>query len=123
MSQPGQYDVVILGSGAPGKLLFWSLAAFDPIATQPTSGATGEASSTIPPVEAARAKLLKQRDERYDKSHTLHEKIKSDEALEAAQKMLALERQIFGPDSDDATRSLSWIGTIHEALEQWEAAR
>ena len=27
MSQPEQYDVVILGSGAPGKLLSWSLAS------------------------------------------------------------------------------------------------
>jgi CHAT domain-containing protein/Tfp pilus assembly protein PilF len=78
--------------------------------------------STIPPVEAERAKLLKQRDEHYDKSHKFHENGKFDEALEAAQKVLALERQIFGPDSDDAARSLSWIGTIHEALEHWDAA-
>jgi hypothetical protein len=29
MSQPEQYDVVILGSGAPGKLLSWSLPMND----------------------------------------------------------------------------------------------
>src|SRR4051812_38105047 len=27
MSQPEQYDVVVLGSGAPGKLLAWTLAS------------------------------------------------------------------------------------------------
>src|SRR3954454_12117370 len=27
MSQPEHYDVVVLGSGAPGKLLAWSLAS------------------------------------------------------------------------------------------------
>lgn len=27
MSQPEQYDVIILGSGAAGKLLAWTLAA------------------------------------------------------------------------------------------------
>src|SRR6476646_6886095 len=27
MTQPEQYDVLILGSGAPGKLLSWSLAS------------------------------------------------------------------------------------------------
>ncbi|HZZ27322.1 MAG TPA: hypothetical protein VFE46_04880 [Pirellulales bacterium] len=27
MNQPEQYDVVILGSGAPSKLLSWSLAS------------------------------------------------------------------------------------------------
>ena len=27
MSQPEEYDVVVLGSGAPGKLLAWALAS------------------------------------------------------------------------------------------------
>jgi pyruvate/2-oxoglutarate dehydrogenase complex dihydrolipoamide dehydrogenase (E3) component len=27
MSQPEEYDVVVLGSGAPGKLLAWTLAS------------------------------------------------------------------------------------------------
>jgi CHAT domain-containing protein/tetratricopeptide (TPR) repeat protein len=66
---------------------------------------------------------LKERD-RYEKeANQLRSEGKLPEAIAAAAKMLALERQVFGRVHPDVAGSLQFLAELHEAQEDFAAAR
>ena len=84
------------------------------------------ASSAASPVQLGAEQIkqqLKQRD-RFD--HEADEFIKAgkfDEAIAAAEKMLAIERTVLGADSPDAIRSLAELSWLHQAKLDFATAR
>jgi CHAT domain-containing protein/tetratricopeptide (TPR) repeat protein len=73
--------------------------------------------------EADRKKLLAERD-RYDKQSTdLEAQRKYAEAIAAAEKMLAIERRVFGDVAEDVAGSLERIGRWHLERDEFALAR
>ena len=48
---------------------------------------------------------------------------KTDEAIRAAESVLAIECEILGRTSDDAIRTIKFLAKLHEEREDWPAAR
>jgi tetratricopeptide (TPR) repeat protein/CHAT domain-containing protein len=86
-------------------------------AQQPTKQAAAPAV-----VEQRRARL-KERD-RYDQeSQKLWSGGKLPEAVAAAEKMLAIEREVLGPENDDVAGSLRWLAQLHAEQDDFATAR
>ena len=66
---------------------------------------------------------LKERDRFGEATQQLYADGKYDEAIAAAEKILAIERTVLGSDSPDALGSLAQIASAHEAQEDFAPAR
>jgi hypothetical protein len=73
--------------------------------------------------DADRKQLLAERDRFDQESAALQARGKYAEAIGAAEKMLAIERRVFGDVSDDVAESLGRIGRCHVVREDFAAAR
>jgi tetratricopeptide (TPR) repeat protein len=80
-------------------------------------------SKAVPLSEVERKKLLAERD-RYDKDSTeLEAQGKCAEAIAAAEKMLAIERRVFGDVAEDVAGSLARIGRCNLNRDEFALAR
>jgi tetratricopeptide (TPR) repeat protein len=75
------------------------------------------------PLTAAQQARLKERDRYGDQTDKLRRAGKLVEAIAAAQKMLAIEREVFGDLHEDVIGSLQQIAEMHESREDFVAAR
>src|SRR6516165_5835050 len=100
----------------PRLALVAALAATLGRADEPPKPATS-------PLTAAQRERLKQRDQFGKQAGNLQAEGKLDEAVKAAEAMLAIEREVLGPGSDDAIGSLELLAGLHLAREDWSAAR
>jgi CHAT domain-containing protein/tetratricopeptide (TPR) repeat protein len=80
-----------------------------------------EAGPALAPSE--RQQRLKERDRYAQEAATLAAAGKLAEAVAAAEKMLALERQLFGDVHEEVAGSLQWIAQLQERREDFAAAR
>ena len=100
----------------PRFALVAALAATLAHADEPPKPAT-------PPLTAAQRERLKQRDQFGEQALQLQAAGKHDQVIKAAEAMLAIERDVLGPDSDDALGSLDLLSQLHLDREDWAAAR
>jgi len=78
--------------------------------------------SQIPPLTPEQQQRLKERD-RYDQeSADLEKANKLPQAIAAAEKMLAIEREVFGDVHPEVVGSLQLLARVNEALEDFTAA-
>lgn len=85
---------------------------------------TGGAGLPTPPQPAgAREQRIKERDIYDAQTARFRAEGKRTEAIAAAEKMLAIEREVFGDVHADVAGSLRLLRELHEACEHWEAAR
>jgi CHAT domain-containing protein len=89
----------------------------------PASGADDPSKPPTPPLTAAQRERLKERDRLAKETRQLQAAGKLDQAIKAAEAMLKIERDVLGPDSDDALGSLDLLSQLHLAREDWAAAR
>src|SRR5215470_15370600 len=113
MTRPARLPAMCL---LPRLTLLAALAA-------PAGGAEDPSKPPTPPLTAAQRERLKQRDQFGKQARELHAMGKLDQAIKAAEAMLQIERDVLGPDSDDALGSLELLAQLHLAREDWAAAR
>jgi CHAT domain-containing protein/Tfp pilus assembly protein PilF len=65
---------------------------------------------------------LKERDRYTEEASRLRQQGKVSEAIAAARKMLAIERQVFGDVHEDVAGSLEWLADMYEQREDFAAA-
>ena len=88
----------------------------------------GQCQSADPPSEseqltAQQQEKLKQRDRYIEQIKTLRDEGKIEQAIATAEKMLAIEREVYGDVHEDVAGSLEWLAKMHEESEAWDAAR
>ena len=66
---------------------------------------------------------LKGRDRLWDEARKLAAEGKVEDALDAAGKMIAIEREVLGPDHRDVQSSLKFIAGLHRRAGDWDAAK
>jgi tetratricopeptide (TPR) repeat protein len=71
---------------------------------------------------AEREQRLRERDGLEAEAKKLWAAGKLAEAITAAEKMLAIERQVFGDRADDVVGSLQWLASLHKQREDFSAA-
>src|SRR5438552_5096886 len=76
-----------------------------------------------PPLTAAQKERLKERDRFGAETQKLRQAGKLAEAIAAAEKMLAIERDVFGNGHEDVAGSLEQLAEMHEQREDFAAAR
>jgi tetratricopeptide (TPR) repeat protein len=76
-----------------------------------------------PPLTAEQREKLKERDRFGAQTTALRKEGKLVEAIAAAEKMLALERQVFGDVHEEVAGSLEQLAEMHEEREEFAAAR
>lgn len=81
-----------------------------------------EARGDSPPVEDQQARL-KERDRYGDEVRKFQAAGRLDDAVASAEKMLSIERELLGDDSDDVAGSLYTLASLHEQREDFPAAR
>ena len=113
MTRPSRWIEVRL---LPGLVLLAALAANFTHADEPPK-------PQAPPQTAAQREQLKQRDRFGGQAQRFVAEGKLDQAVKAAEAMLKIERDVLGPDNDDALGSLDLIAQIQLAREDWAAAR
>jgi hypothetical protein len=69
-----------------------------------------------------RQQRLQERDRLEAEARKLRADGKLTEAIAVAEKMLAIERQLFGDRADDVVGSLQWLALLHEQREEFTAA-
>ena len=75
------------------------------------------------PLSKEQQDKLKERDRLDTEARKLRSEGKLPEAIAAAEKMLALERQLFGDVHPKVAGSLQFLAVVHEAREDFAAAR
>jgi CHAT domain-containing protein/tetratricopeptide (TPR) repeat protein len=75
------------------------------------------------PLTKEQQEKLKERDRYDNEARKLHKEGKLPEAIAAAEKMLAIERQVFGNVHADVVGSLQMLAELHVAREDFAAAR
>jgi hypothetical protein len=80
------------------------------------------AQKAAPLSDADRKQLMAERDRFDTESADLQAQGKYAEAIAAAEKMLAIERRVFGDMADDVAGSLQRIGRCHAARADFAAA-
>ena len=86
-------------------------------------GQAPAASKPSPPLTAQQQERLKERDQLAKQAVQLRSHGKLPEAIQAAEAMLAIERQVLGQTSEDAIGSLKLLARLHQDREDWAAAR
>ena len=81
------------------------------------------AAAVARPTPEQRQARLKERDRYGAEVDRLYDAGKFDEAVPVAEKMLAIEREVLGSDSDDAVSSLSYLASIQQARGDFADAR
>ena len=76
-----------------------------------------------PPLTADQQGRLKERDQVAIQAEQLRSQGKLPEAIQAAEAMLAIEREVLGATSEDAIGSLELLAHLHQDREDWAAAR
>src|SRR5437867_3327547 len=76
-----------------------------------------------PPLTAAQKERLKERDKYGELTAKYRKEGKLPEAIAAAEKMLAIEREVFGNFHEDVAGSLEQLAEMHEQREDFAAAR
>ncbi len=78
-----------------------------------------------PPISlsAAQRERLKERDALSQQARKLRAEGKTAEAVTAAQAMVAIERELFGKDSDEVIRSTKLVALWNEQSEDWPALK
>ncbi len=76
-----------------------------------------------PPLNSEQQKKIKERDRYAAEVVRLQQEGKLAQAIAAAQKMLAIERQVFGDVHEDVVGSLEWLADLFEQQENFTAAR
>ena len=76
-----------------------------------------------PALTPAQQERLKERAQYEQQAAKLRQAGKLEEALVAAGKMLAIEREVLGNENEDVLGSLEQIGQMHDAREDFTAAR
>jgi tetratricopeptide (TPR) repeat protein len=103
--------------------LFLSLLAIG-LGTKRVSGQEGLTNARQP---VSLSKEQKERLQERNRLWTEVKKLRADgklaEAVAAAEKVLAIEREVFGKVPADVAGSLEYLAGLHEALEEFEAAR
>jgi len=127
--------MVFLASGRlPATALKWRELMFLLICALPSVAAADDAPAPVSAAPAAQAagknisddqrKSLLDAWDRLDKeSGDLHSAGKLEEAIVAAEKMLAIDTQLYGTESDTSAKTLNWIGDRQADLALWSAAR
>jgi CHAT domain-containing protein/tetratricopeptide (TPR) repeat protein len=75
------------------------------------------------PLTKEQQEKLKERDRLQKEAERLRAEAKLPEAIAAAEKMLAIERQVFGAVHEELVGSLQFLAELHEAREDFAAAR
>jgi hypothetical protein len=86
-------------------------------------GQAPAASKPSPPLTAQQQERLKERDQHALQAAQLRSQGKLPEAIQAAEAMLAIEREVLGEASEDAIGSLELLARLHQDREDWAAAR
>ncbi len=86
-------------------------------------GQAPAASKPSPPLTARLSRRLKERDQHALQAAQLRSQGKLPEAIQAAEAMLAIEREVLGEASEDAIGSLELLARLHQDREDWAAAR
>ena len=86
-------------------------------------GQAPAASKPSPPLTARQQERLKERDQFAMQAEQLRSQGKLSEAIQAAEAMLAIEREVLGETSEDAIGSLELLARLHQDREDWAAAR
>jgi len=73
--------------------------------------------------DTERKKLVVERDRLWKESHDLQAQQKLPEAIAAAEKTLAIDRQLFGNVHEELTGPLNWLSDCHVEREDFKAAR
>jgi tetratricopeptide (TPR) repeat protein/CHAT domain-containing protein len=81
------------------------------------------AAKPSPTLTAEQQKQLKERDQLGRRAVQLRSQGKLPEAIQAAEAMLAIEREVLGGASEDAIGSLELLARLHQDREDWAAAR
>ena len=76
-----------------------------------------------PPLTSEQQEKLKERDRHVTEANRLQREGKLAEAIAAAEKMLAIERQVFGKEHDGVIDSLQFLASLHQQKDDWAAAR
>ena len=76
-----------------------------------------------PPSTAQQQAQLKERDRLGIQAEQLRSQGKLPEAIQVAEAMLAIEREVLGETSEDAIGSLEVLAQLHQDREDWAAAR
>src|SRR5690349_21445598 len=80
-----------------------------------------------PPVQtltpSERRQRLRERDQLEAEAKKLRAANKLAEAIAAGEKMLAIERQLFGDRNDAVVQSLQWLAELHMQCEDFTAVR
>lgn len=92
-----------------------------PPTAQPTEAPAPAATQTEQD-EATKAKLA-QHKELWTQAQSLNEAGQLPEAIDAAMKMLVLERELLGENDAEIVASLNWIANLQEKLEDFAAAK
>jgi tetratricopeptide (TPR) repeat protein len=75
-----------------------------------------------PPLTPEQQKRLEERDRYAQATRRLREQGRLDQAIRACEKMLAIEREVFGSFHEDVVGSLKQLAEIHMELEEFVAA-
>jgi tetratricopeptide (TPR) repeat protein len=86
-------------------------------------GQAPAAAKPPPPLGAEQQKRLNKRDQLAVQAAQLRSQGKLPEAIQAAEAMLAIEREVLGNTSEDAIGSLELLAVLHQDREDWAAAR
>jgi tetratricopeptide (TPR) repeat protein len=76
-----------------------------------------------PVLSAAQKEKLEERDKIDQHAKTLRAQCKTADAIQAAERMLAIECEVLDQTSEDAILSLKMLAELNEAREDWTAAR
>jgi tetratricopeptide (TPR) repeat protein len=84
---------------------------------------SAEASWEATQLTAQQQEKLKERDRYGEEADKHRSEGKLKEAIAAAKKMLAVEREVYGDVHEEVAGSLEMLADMHEQLEAWDAAR
>jgi tetratricopeptide (TPR) repeat protein len=86
-------------------------------------GLAGADEPRVPPLTAAQQQRLKERDQYAAETAKLRKEGKLAEAIAVCEKMLAIEREVFGNVHKDVAGSLEQLAEIQEEREEFAGAR
>jgi CHAT domain-containing protein/tetratricopeptide (TPR) repeat protein len=107
------------------RLLFHTLSLVLAIAIS-LSGArrvSAQQASAAPTLTTDQQARLKERDEWGEEVVWLHNQGKLEEAIAALQKLLAIEREVFGDENEALAGSLRLLAVMYQSLDDFAAAR
>ncbi len=76
-----------------------------------------------PPLTAAQQERRKERDRLFENAKKVYAAGDGANAIAAAQKMLAIDRELYGNVDDDVAGGLAWLADMHEDRDEFPAAR